>query len=85
MTSATLAPRRLFEPAGADQTMELEAGVPETLASRHPGGGVTLEESLSRVWEGLHADGVADCPVCRGRMERGPGDGHCVDCGSSLS
>ena len=85
MTPATLVAPRLFDPARADQSTELEAGAPETLASGHPGGRPTLEETLSRVWEGLHADGVAHCPVCRGRMKRGPGDGHCVDCGSSLT
>ncbi len=85
MTSAMLAPRRLLDPVDADQGTELEAGVPETLASRHPRGRPTLEETLSCVWEGLHADGVADCPVCRGRMKRGPGDGQCLDCGSSLT
>jgi hypothetical protein len=50
------------------------------------GGRLTLEQRLEGVWEGLHAAGVADCPVCGGRME-GVGDGsaRCGGCGSSLS
>ena len=50
------------------------------------GGGLTLEERLDRVWEGLSAAGVAQCPVCRGRLERtAPCAGICRSCGSSLS
>ena len=47
-------------------------------------GRLTLEERISRVWEGLHAVGAADCPVCRGRMERKGHRGHCVTCGAIL-
>ena len=50
------------------------------------GGRLTLEQRLDGVWEGLHAAGAADCPVCGARME-GAGDGtaRCGGCGSSLS
>jgi len=51
------------------------------------GGRLTLEQRLDSVWEGLHAGGAAECPVCRGRMERsaaGGGAAACGDCGSSL-
>jgi ribosomal protein L37AE/L43A len=50
------------------------------------GGRLTLEQRLDGVWEGLHAAGVADCPVCGARME-GIGDGaaRCGGCGSTLS
>jgi ribosomal protein L37AE/L43A len=50
------------------------------------GGRLTLEQRLDGVWEGLHAAGVADCPVCGARME-GVGDGsaRCGGCGSTLS
>ena len=50
------------------------------------GGRLTLEQRLDGVWEGLHAAGVADCPVCDARME-GTGDGaaRCGGCGSVLS
>jgi ribosomal protein L37AE/L43A len=50
------------------------------------GGRLTLEQRLDGVWEGLHAAGVADCPVCEARME-GAGDAtaRCGGCGSVLS
>jgi hypothetical protein len=50
------------------------------------GGRLTLEQRLDGVWEGLHAAGVADCPVCSSKME-GTGDGaaKCGGCGSVLS
>jgi hypothetical protein len=50
------------------------------------GGRLTLEQRLDSVWEGLHAAGVADCPVCGSRMEpAGDGAGRCGGCGSTLS
>lgn len=53
--------------------------------SARPGGSdrLTLELRLDSVWEGLRAEGAAECPVCRGRME-GTGPAHCADCGSEL-
>jgi hypothetical protein len=48
-------------------------------------GGPTLEERISSVWEGLLRTGTADCPVCRGPMERAGDSGHCLRCGSILS
>jgi hypothetical protein len=50
------------------------------------GGRLTLEQRLDGVWEGLHAAGVADCPVCNARMEgNGDGSASCGGCGSVLS
>ena len=50
------------------------------------GGRLTLEQRLDGVWEGLHAAGVAECPMCGGRMEGdGNGAGRCGGCGSSLT
>ena len=49
---------------------------------RRPDGGVTLEDSLLRVWEDLSRDGHAGCPVCGGRMTVA---GCCRECGSELS
>ena len=50
------------------------------------GGRLTLEQRLDSVWAGLHAAGVADCPVCGAQMEGdGNGAGRCGGCGSSLS
>src|SRR5262245_17576656 len=48
------------------------------------GSRLTLEQRLDSVWEGLRADGTADCPVCHGRME-GFGPARCRDCGSELA
>lgn len=48
-------------------------------------GNLTLGERMSGVWEGLLRTGTADCPVCRGPMERAGQSGHCLRCGSVLS
>ena len=50
------------------------------------GDGLTLEARLDCVWEGLRADGAAECPVCDGRMTaRAPGHpARCSGCGSQL-
>jgi hypothetical protein len=48
-------------------------------------GSLTLGERISGVWEGLLRTGTADCPVCRGPMERAGQSGHCLRCGSILS
>jgi hypothetical protein len=82
VSTATLEPRGLFDPAVRTEQF---AGAPESPASRPNGGRPTLEDRISRVWEGLHADGATECPVCRGRMQRRQEGGHCVDCGSSLT
>jgi hypothetical protein len=58
---------------------------PETPTGRPNGGRPTLEDRISRVWEGLHADGATECPVCHGRMHSRQGGGHCMDCGSTLT
>ncbi|MDQ3647438.1 MAG: hypothetical protein M3433_02420 [Actinomycetota bacterium] len=84
MSSATLGPRRLFDPLPAKGHSKL-AGDPESPVGRPNGGRPTLEDRISRVWEGLHADGTAECPVCRGRMTSAIGEGRCLDCGSSLT
>jgi hypothetical protein len=59
---------------------------PERSADHRSGGGrLTLEQLLDSVWEGLHADGAAECPVCHARMARAAGEGRCGGCGSHLS
>jgi hypothetical protein len=87
---SVLAPERpltLFDldrrevPDGGDQT-----SVPAT-----SGGGPTLEELISGVWEGLLAGIVVSCPACGGEMaprhESGAAAhaGRCRDCGTSVS
>ncbi len=81
MTSGTLAPP-LFDPAQREHKL---SGEPETPVRSPNGGRPTLEDRISRVWEGLHADGAAECPVCHGRMHSRQGGGRCVDCGSKLA
>jgi hypothetical protein len=46
---------------------------------------LTLDERISKVWEGILAAGAADCPVCRGRMERMGEVARCFSCNSTLS
>jgi len=45
----------------------------------------TLEQKLNGVWEGLRADGAAECPLCGGAMELRAGAGSCSRCGSTLT
>ena len=49
------------------------------------GGRLTLDERISRVWEGLMTTGAVDCPVCRGRMERMGEVARCLSCNTTLS
>jgi hypothetical protein len=49
------------------------------------GGRMTLEERLTGTWRALHADGVAECPLCRSRMTLHQGSGACGSCGTRLS
>jgi len=49
------------------------------------GGRPTLEQQLERAWEGLHAAGVATCPLCGGHMTAVPGAGRCDSCGTSIT
>jgi hypothetical protein len=62
-------------------TARHEDGASERFAGRE----LTLGERMSGVWEGLLRTGTADCPVCRGPMERAGDSGHCLRCGSILS
>jgi hypothetical protein len=50
------------------------------------GGRLTLEQRLDSVWEGLAADGAAECPMCRGSITRSSGapGGRCGDCGTAV-
>lgn len=50
------------------------------------GSGLTLEQKLDCVWEGLRADGAAECPVCHGTVaqRRNGGPGSCLDCAARI-
>ena len=45
---------------------------------------LTLDERMSKVWEGILATGAVDCPVCRGRMERMGDTGRCLRCNTVI-
>jgi hypothetical protein len=58
---------------------------PRRPLTRSDGGRLTLEQKLDRVWEGLHAAGAVECPVCRSRMAPAGPAARCNGCGSTLS
>jgi hypothetical protein len=54
-------------------------------------GGLTLNDLITSVWEGLAVRGTVNCPVCQGQMAADihedsddPPTGVCLDCGSRL-
>jgi tRNA(Ile2) C34 agmatinyltransferase TiaS len=49
------------------------------------GHGITLEERLESALRSVHAEGLAECPVCRGRMEAEGAAARCSRCGSTLA
>jgi hypothetical protein len=54
------------------------------LESRSGGGRLTLEQLLDGVWEGLQADGAAECPLCSHRVTRKGAVARCGSCGSTF-
>jgi hypothetical protein len=57
----------------------------ECLSASQGGGRVTLEERLQRAWRLLHADGAAECPICRGEMTLRGDAGECGGCGTKMT
>jgi hypothetical protein len=57
----------------------------DTRGLRSGGRRLTLEQRLQGAWEGLRADGTADCPVCHARMAARERGGACGGCGAQLS
>jgi hypothetical protein len=55
------------------------------------GGEPMLDETLVRVWEGLIAHRLVDCPVCGAEMRPGYGaralpiGGRCTECGTTIT
>jgi hypothetical protein len=74
------------EPFAAPATEEMG----ERREPRHAGmplAGPTLDDVLSRVWEGLATGLPAACPVCHGEVEAAPGRplaGRCRSCGTAI-
>jgi hypothetical protein len=81
VSSATAELPRLFR--DAPRHFERE-DAPRRPLTRSDGGRLTLEQKLDRVWEGLHAAGAVECPVCRSRMARTGTTASCTSCGSTL-
>jgi hypothetical protein len=73
--SATLVEPRLLHASSAATGLD----------SRSGGGRLTLEQLLDSVWEGLQADGAAECPLCSHRITRQGGLSRCGGCGSDLT
>ena len=62
----------------------LESARPPRRSPCTDGGRLTLEQTLTSVWEGLSAVGAADCVMCGSCMERKGAGGECVSCGTSI-
>jgi hypothetical protein len=57
------------------------------LAAGKPLAGPTLDDVMSRVWEGLATGLPAACPLCHGEVEPalgGPLSGRCRSCGTAV-
>jgi hypothetical protein len=78
MSQLLLAPRR-----GAPARRNFADQQPDSPVSGGPV--LTLDERISRVWEGILAAGTVACPVCRGPMERMGDSGRCLRCNSVLT
>ena len=72
--SATLVEPRLLHGPSAARELDRRSG----------GGRLTLEQLLDGVWEGLQADGAAECPLCSHRVTREGTVARCDGCGSTL-
>jgi hypothetical protein len=73
-------PASLFGPSSAEvRAPERDGGL---------GGGLTLDEAIVGAWEGLAAQAIVACPLCRGRLQPRSGDhaagGRCGGCGTTL-
>jgi hypothetical protein len=72
--------------------LDLPAAPEARAADERPRGGLTLDDVLVGVWEGLSAGEEVTCPVCRsGALAHEPADGRrativrCSDCASRLA
>ena len=80
-------PPSLFGLDGAEASPPVAGG-----AAREPdgdlGGGLTLDEAIVGVWEGLVAQVVVACPVCAGPLRPAAAPdavaGRCGGCGATL-
>jgi hypothetical protein len=80
------APERaeVLEPADyVEDPGELEPAHAHPATTRSLLAGPTLDDIMSRAWEGLRAEVPTPCPVCRTEIEPSAG-GRCGGCGSTL-
>ncbi|HEU4978862.1 MAG TPA: hypothetical protein VFT42_08210 [Solirubrobacteraceae bacterium] len=83
MSAVALAPRRERRRPGADGRCDRAVQDPAR-------GGLTLDELIVGVWEGLAAHATVACPVCGGSMTPrygsapAPVGGRCGGCDSTL-
>ena len=66
-----------------DDLVELEPVHTRAAASRSVLAGPTLDDVMTRVWEGLRAEVPTPCPVCHTEIEPSA-HGRCGACGSTL-
>ena len=66
-----------------DDVVELEPVHTRVAASRSVLAGPTLDDVMTRVWEGLRAEVPTPCPVCHEEIEPSA-HGRCDACGSTL-
>jgi hypothetical protein len=66
-----------------DDLVELEPVHTRAAASRSVLAGPTLDDVMTRVWEGLRAEVPTPCPVCHTEIEPSA-LGRCGACGSTL-
>jgi hypothetical protein len=71
-----------------DTRLRLDGSLLAGMADAH--GGLTLDDLITGVWEGLAVRGAVQCPVCASPMALssrgcdGQQMGACLDCGSEL-
>jgi hypothetical protein len=76
-----------------DQTFPLPGDPPQRgeVAGRPARRGLTLDEVIVGVWEGLYAHHTATCPICGGEMVARHGSGprpvggRCTSCGTTIA
>ncbi len=61
-----------------------DEGADAIRVSRAALAGPTLDDAVSRAWEGLVAGMAAACPVCRRELEPAHGGGRCDTCHITL-
>jgi len=86
----------LFRPSILDPVEDEDAAVPSDAGDRvhrafEQGGGLTLDDLVVGVWEGLSAHRAVACPACGGEMAPrygagpAPVGGRCRGCGTTIA